>query len=172
MKKTSTYARKRRHLGPVATFNAAAWMNTVALNRAYDTPTDVAGIESTGDTADRCELLVRIAAQGLIDGNRPPSPEHDFDVLAHALGVTAIRLQQIDPSPGNIAMPGLVAGTAAVTRAIERYNKSQAWGVDGLGRADLPDAIEIYASVLRASSPAQMDAATKIRMQVLGLRKQ
>lgn len=172
MRKTSVYARKRRHLGPVVTFNAAAWMNTIALHRPYDEPTDAAGIEGTADTADHCEMLVRMAAQGLIDGNRPPSPEHDFNMLAHALGVTAIRLNQIDPSNDNPALPGLVAGTAAVARAIERYNKSQAWGVDGLGRADLPDAIEIYASVLRASSPAQMEAATKIRMQALGLRKQ
>ena len=172
MKKTSAYARKRRHLGPVVTFNAAAWMNTIALHRSYDEPTDAAGIEGTADTADHCEMLVRMAAQGLIEGSRPTSPEHDFDMLAHALGVTAIRLKQIDPSNDNPALPALIAGTAAVTRAIERYKKSQAWGVDGLGRADLPDAIEIYASVLRASSPAQMSAATEIRMQVLGLRKQ
>lgn len=172
MKKTSTYARKRRHLGPIVTFNGAAWMNTIALHRPYDEPTDAAGIEGTADTADRCEMLVRMAAQGLIEGNRPPSPEHDFDMLAHALGVTAIRLKQIDPSNDNPALPALTAGTAAVERAIERYKKSQAWGVDGLGRADLPDAIEIYASVLRASSPAQMSAATEIRLRVLGLRKQ
>lgn len=84
MKKTSAYARKRRHLGPVVTFNAAAWMNTIALHRPYDEPTDAAGIEGTADTADHCEMLVRMAARGLIEGNRPPNPEHDFDMLSHA----------------------------------------------------------------------------------------
>lgn len=73
MRKTSAYARKRRHLGPVVAFNGAAWMNTIALHRPYDEPTDAAGIESTAGTADHCETLVRMAAKGLIEGNRPPT---------------------------------------------------------------------------------------------------
>ena len=133
MRKTSAYARKRRHLGPVVAFNGAAWMNTIALHRPYDEPTDAAGIEGTADTADRCEMLVRMAAQGLIEGSRPPSPEHDFDRLAHALGVTAIRLKQIDPSNGNPGLPALIAGTAAVARAISattsrKHGESMALG--------------------------------------------
>ena len=62
---------------------------------------------------------------------------------------------------------GLAAGTAAVRRAIARYEGSAAWGLDGPGRQELQDAIDIYADVLRASSPAQMAQATQVRMRLL-----
>lgn len=166
-KKTSAYARKRRHIGPVVQFNGAAWMNTIAGARSYDEDDAPAGIESSKSAADKCELRVRMAATGLLTGARPTDPEHDFDVLAHALGVTVVRVLQIDPSTSNPAIGALAAGTAAVRRAIARYESTGAWGLDGPGRQELQDAIDIYADVLRASSPEQMAQATQVRMRLL-----
>lgn len=167
MRKTSAYARKRRHLGPVVAFNGAAWMNTIASSRSYDEEDAPAGIESSRSAADQCELLVRMAASGLLNGIKPQDPEHDFDLLAHALGVTVVRVLQIDPSTSNPAIGALAAGTAAVRRAIARYEDSAAWGMDGPGRSELQDAIDIYVDVLRSSSPTQMAQATEVRMRLL-----
>lgn len=166
MKKTSTYARKRRRLGPVVQFNGAAWMNTIAAVRSYDEGDAPAGIESSKSAADQCETMARMALQGLLDARTPLDPEHDHDVLAHALGVTVIRALQIQPLD-NPLLPVLHAGTEALKRSVRRHRDSGAWGLDGPGRQALTEAVDVYAQVLRASSPAQMAKATDERMKIL-----
>ena len=64
-------------------------------------------------------------------------------------------------------LPVLQAGTDAVTRAIVRYEATGAWGLDGVGRSALLDAIDLYATVLHMSSPAQMTKATDERLLIL-----
>ena len=170
MRKTSAYARKRKQT-PVCTFNAAAFLNSIERCRPYSERDDF--MESFGGShaasaALRAELLVRDAASSLITHQRPENPEHAFDVLAHALGVSIIRALQIQPDEAsNPALPPLQQGTLAVQRSIKRYRDTNAWGMDAKGKEDLAVAIEIYAEILQASSPVQMAKATEERQKIL-----
>lgn len=163
MKKTTAYARKRRHAGTA--FNGAEWMNTINRVRPYD-DAPLPGFFETKDAAHKSEVVVRQALQSLLDCVAPDDTEHAHDALAHALGVTVIRALQIQPID-NPMLPVLQAGTDAVTRAIVRYEATGAWGLDGVGRSALLDAIDLYATVLHMSSPAQMTKATDERLLIL-----
>lgn len=167
MKKTSAYARKMRRQG--GTYNGGEWLNAIQRCRTYtDEPIPGSELEGTQDAATKAELLVRQALDDLLNHRRPPDCEREFDRLSHAVGVAMIRALQIEADEDkNPAIPVLKAGTLALKRAIERYNANGAWGLDGPGRIELPDAIDIYAEILRNSSPAQMQHATDERMKII-----
>lgn len=166
MRKSSTYARKRR-MNPI--YNGAEFLNAIQRSRPY-TDEELPG-GHRGDTitaANRAELLVRDAAHSLITHQRPLDPEHGFDVLAHAMGVATIRALQIQPDEANNpALPILKEGTLALKRSIVRYRESNAWGMDAQGKTALADAVDVYAEILHASSPAQMAKATAERLKIL-----
>lgn len=166
MRKSTTYARKRR-MNPI--INAGEFLNAIERSRAYtdeEIPGGFGG--NTVTAANRAELLVRDAAHSLITHQRPLDPEHGFDVLAHAMGVATIRALQINPhEPSNPALPILKEGTLALKRSIVRYRESNAWGMDAKGKTALADAVDVYAAILHASSPAQMAKATEERMKIL-----
>lgn len=166
MKKTSSYARKRRHIGPVVTFNGAEWLNTVNAARSYS-EAPVSCLHSTKPAATRAELVVQLALQGLLDGKKPSDPERDHDLLAHALGITVIRALQIQPDESNPMLHVLADGTDALKRSIARFEASGAWGMDGPGRLQLVEAVDLYAQVLHLSSPSQMAKATEERLKIL-----
>lgn len=165
MRKTSAYARKRAHLGPIVTFNGAEWMNTINRVRSNSEAPPHAFL-GNAEAAMRSEVVVRKALQSLLDCTLPDDPEHEHDVLAHALGVSLIRALQIKPLD-NPMLPILKSGTAALKRAINRYSNARKWGIDGEGRIALMEAIDLYAQILHMSSPAQMDKATQERIAVL-----
>lgn len=165
MRKTSAYARKRAHLGPMVTFNGAEWMNTINRVRSNSEAPPHAFL-GNAEAAMRSEVVVRKALQSLLDCTLPDDPEHEHDVLAHALGVSVIRALQIQPLD-NPMLPILKSGTDALKRAINRYSNARKWGIDGEGRIALMEAIDLYAQILHMSSPAQMDKATQERIAVL-----
>ena len=166
MRKTSTYARKlRAQGGPVHTFNGAEWINTINRVRSNSEPPPHAFL-GDAEAATRSEVVVRKAMQTLLDCSLPDDPEHEHDVLAHALGVSLIRALQIKPLD-NPMLPILKDGTDALRRAINRYSKGRTWGLDGEGRIALMEAIDLYAQILHMSSPAQMAKATQERLAVL-----
>lgn len=165
MRKTSAYARKRAHLGPMVTFNGAEWMNTINRVRSNSEAPPHAFL-GNAEAAMRSEVVVRKALQTLLDCTLPDDPEHEHEVLAHALGVSLIRALQIQPLD-NPMLPILKSGTAALKRAINRYSNARKWGIDGEGRIALMEAIDLYAQILHMSSPAQMDKATQERIAVL-----
>ncbi|MDF3821988.1 hypothetical protein P3G55_18935 [Leptospira sp. 96542] len=172
-RKTSTYSNKRRAQGGrVYVFNAAEWLNAIQRSRAYTAESipgaapDIGGTESE---ADKAALMVHDALQTLLRGDvRGQDHGHVFDVLAHALGVAALRALQIQPERAqNPALPVLAEGTAALQRAIGRWEARGAFGLDGPGREALLAAVEAYTAILRASSPAQMQAASDERLRIL-----
>lgn len=165
MRKTSAYARKRAHLGPMVTFNGAEWMNTINRVRSNSEAPPHAFL-GNAEAAMRSEVVVRKALQTLLDCSLPDDPEHEHEVLAHALGVSLIRALQIQPLD-NPMLPILKSGTDALRRAINRYANARTWGLDGEGRIALMEAIDLYAQILHMSSPAQMDKATQERIAVL-----
>lgn len=147
------------------TFNGAEWMNTINRVRSNSEPPPHAFLGDT-EAAMRSEVVVRKALQTLLDCSLPDDPEHEHDVLAHALGVSVIRALQIKPLD-NPMLPILKDGTDALRGAINRYSKGRTWGLDGEGRIALMEAIDLYAQILHMSSPAQMTKATQERIAVL-----
>lgn len=172
MKKLSKYAAKRRHRqGELHTWNGAEWMNVIQRCNTYGEKPDLPGFIDTTVASQKSMLLVREALDSLMTCTRPEDPEHAYDTLAHALGVAIIRAIQIDQdTENNPALPILQAGNQALTRAIERWERHDAWGLDGLGRIDLPAAIDAYEEILKNSSPAQMTKATSERIKILAGR--
>lgn len=168
MKKLSKYAAKRRAGHEI---NRAEWMNAIQRCNQYGQMPDVPGFFDTAGAAQKSMLIVREALDGLMTCTQPDDPEHAYDALEHALGVAIIRAIQIDQdTEHNPALPILQAGNQALTRAIERWEQNDAWGLDGLGRIDLPAAIDAYEEILKNSSPAQMSKATDERIKILAGR--
>ena len=167
MKKSSKYSNKRRRSD--GTFNGAAWLNVIQQSRTYtEEPIPGSSLEGTLTAATGADIRVRDAFAMLSRHLQPLDPEQTLDVLAHGLGVAMIRAQQIHPNDAtNPVLPTLKAASDALQRAIDRWNASKAWGLDGPGRQHMEDAVEIYAEILRSSSPAQMVEATRERERVL-----
>ncbi len=167
-RKTTTYARKRR-AGGRHLFNGAEWVNTIQRCAGYGELGSVAGFDvRTADAANMAEARVLGALDSLMRHTPPAHVERAFDTLAHALGVASSRALEIEPDEHhNTALALLRPGTEALQRAIERWQAHRHFGLDAPGRQELPDAIEVYRAILRASSPAQMEAATVRRMEIL-----
>ncbi|MBX9612463.1 MAG: hypothetical protein K2X51_12650 [Burkholderiales bacterium] len=164
-RKTSPYSRKRQ---AGHSYNGAEWLNAIQRSRPYTAETPIPGFFGTESAAVKAEILVRDALDTLLCHRAPLNAEHAFDLLAHALGVSVIRALQIEPHEArNPAIPILRDGSDALVRAIDRHQKTGAWGLDGPGRAALVDAVDAYAEILRHSSPAQMEHATSERMRIL-----
>lgn len=166
-RKTSPYARKRRHIAPG--FNGAAWMDSVARCRPYtDDPIPGSWLESgTQDDADKSIAIVRQAFGSLKAGVTLPDDEDDFSRLAHALGLASIRAGQIageDPATNEMLSP-IKAGNEALRRIRARRITWGKWELLAADVADLDWAIEVYETVVLASSPAQMSEAVTIRTQ-------
>lgn len=168
MKKMSLYSRKRLTPGR-ASYNGAAWLNTIQSARTYSDEVIPGGwVEGTNDASTKALLQVRDALASLTSHIRPTDCDLALDRLSHAVGVAMIRALQIEPDERkNPAIPILKAGTQALTRSIARYRTSGAWGLDAPGRLELVDAIEAYAEILTNSSPAQMVKASDMRIKII-----
>lgn len=172
MRKTSTYARKRAAKGPLHTFNGAAWLNSIALCRQY-TDELIPGSDKTMTTLDIAEsamLRVRTAFDAIKNGAQGSTDhEHDHDALAHAIGVAMIRAVQIagEDRAANPMLPILDAASDAMRRLRELYERLGRWGLDGPALLEIPEALDVYETILQASSPQQMHHATTLRMQIL-----
>ena len=167
MKTTTKYSNKRRITGH--TFNGAEWLNTIQRSRTYDAePIPGSTLEGTLSAAVSVDMRVRDAFAMLSQHQMPLDPEMTMDLLAHALGVAVIRSRQIHPDLAtNPAMPALDAASKGLQRAIDRWRANNAWGLDGPGRQAMEEAVEIYAEIMRNSSPAQMTIATEERLAIL-----
>ena len=168
MRKSSTYARKQRLAG--GTYNGAAFLNSIQAARPYTEPAmPEIGMHGTQDTATRALVLVKTALVALITGATPPGNEENFDLLAHAFGVSCIRAGQIaGPEPeDNELLPPLIAGNNALRQVLARRRKWRKWEVLPAEAEVLAYAVEIYETILMASSPQQMATAVDLRMAVL-----
>lgn len=168
MRKTTAYARRLRRTG--GTFNGAEWLNTIQRSRGYtETPQPEVGLTSTQDTAVHAAVLVRTALQALVTGATPPGNEEHFDLLAHALGVSCIRAGQIagEEVDANPMLPPLVAGNQALRRVLTRRRHTGRWRMRTDEADALREAVDLYETILLASSPQQMADAVDLRMRAL-----
>ena len=168
MRKTTAYARKQRLAG--CTYNGAAFLNSIQAARPYTEPSmPEIGMRGTQDTATHALVLVKTAMVALVSGATPPGNEENFDLLAHAFGVSCIRAGQIaGPEPEqNELLPPLIAGNVTLRQVLARRRKWKKWEVLPAEAATLDYAVEIYETILMASSPQQMAHAVDLRMAVL-----
>lgn len=166
MRKTTAYARKR---ATRPTFNGAEWLNTIQRCAGY---TDEAPLGSwlptgTQGAADGAIARVTSAFEAFKADAVTPEDEEQFDLLAHALGVSCIRAGQIagNVPEHNAMLPPLIAGNHALRRMLARRRKWSKWEMLAKDAAELDWAVEIYETIVRASSPAQMTEASDLRMK-------
>lgn len=171
-RKISSYALKRKRLGlstEAGVLNLSDYTASVHAIRIRQSYAE-AGLQEVATSA---ENLVRIALAKLLDHTVAPDDVEPHDLLAHAIGVATIRAIEIHGgTEGNPALPTLDAGANALRRVRARWDQTQRWGVDGPGRTDLTDAINLYADILQQSSPAQMQHACDLRHDILTGKRQ
>lgn len=168
MRKTSSYARKLRRLG--GTFNGAEYLNVIERSRGYTDPAvPELGVHCTEDAAVKALVRVKTALVTLTSGATPPGNEEHYDLLAHALGVSCMRAGQIGGPEvdSNAMLPPLVAGNDALRQVLARRRRWGKWQVLPAEAEVLGYAVEIYETILLASSPQQMVDAVDMRLRAL-----
>ena len=167
MKKTTKFSRKRRGGGERINLG---FIHVINNSRGY-TSELMPGFEMAGSTAQtllKAEMEIRSAAVDLMEHRRPLNPDQSFDILSDALGVAVIRALEIEGNEEkNPLLPILMAGSLALGRSIERFNRSGAWGMDAAGKPDLAAAVDVFEEIIRNSTPAQMINARRERERVI-----
>ena len=146
MRKTSTYARKRRHMDPLAGIRV--------LDRAR--PFD------EGDTTGE-HIKTRACFERLADGT---ADNDDFDRVAMALNLAKVRALEIDQALANL----LEVGQDAMAAISRRHDKWAKWEVLPAERTAIVEALDAHEAITDASSPLQMMAALDVVRRVI--RKQ
>lgn len=143
MRKTSTYARKRRHMDPLAGIRV--------LDRAR--PFD------EGDTTGE-HIKTRACFERLADGT---ADNDDFDRVAMALNLAKVRALEIDQALANL----LEVGQDAMAAIRRRHDKWAKWEVLPAERTAIVDALDAHEAITDASSPLQMLAALDVVRRVI-----
>ena len=143
MRKTSTYARKRRNLDKLAGFRL--------LDRAR--PFD------EGDTTGE-HIKTRACFERLADGT---ADNDDFDRVAMALNLAKVRALEIDQALANL----LEVGQDAMAAIRRRHDKWAKWEVLPAERTAIVDALDAHEAITDASSPLQMMAALDVVRRVI-----
>lgn len=193
-RKISAYGRRRAHAAHLAdpliqkARGAAALLATLKAGRVYTDDTAMPGeLEGAEDllqkTARKAELQVRIALDGLLRCEKPQDPTLDFSRLKHAVGVATIRslqmiygtkrqdpfeeidLRALTPEQAH-AVEVLHEGNKALNAAYDRWEATGGYGLDGVGRQALIDAVDLYTLILTSSTPTQMELAHKETLKI------
>ena len=143
MRKTSTYARKRRNLDKLAGFRL--------LDRAR--PFD------EGDTTGE-HIKTRACFERLADGT---ADNDDFGRVAMALNLAKVRALEIDQALANL----LEVGQDAMAAIRRRHDKWAKWEVLPAERTAIVDALDAHEAITDASSPLQMLAALDVVRRVI-----
>jgi hypothetical protein len=138
MRKTSTYARKRRNAAPV---DMLAPIRLLNLARPYE----------PGEMLEE-HVITKAAYIRLRDGS---GTEDDFDRVRMILNTGLLRSEQIDP----LLVETMQRGQQALLRMKDRYLRGLKFGCDARGLVDIPEALDAYEVILDASSPLQMKHA-------------
>lgn len=167
MKKTTAHGRKLARTG--GAFNGAACANAITMCRPYgdDVPLVIPGlIEGTQNTGDTSLGSVQRAYAHLLTGQ---GTTDDFDLLAWAFGTGCARAGQIGPVAvdQNELLPPLVAGNVALARVLQRWRRFGKWQLLSADTLAIDHAVEVYGTILMASSPAQMQAVDKLHSRWL-----
>ena len=138
MRKTSTYARKRRHMDPLAGIRV--------LDRAR--PFD------EGDTTAE-HIKTRACFERLADGT---ADNDDFDRVAMALNLAKVRALEIDAGLACV----LECGQDAMKALRARHERWAKWDMLPAERTAAAQAMDAHEAITDASSPLQMLEALKV----------
>lgn len=133
--RTASHGKRRYQSDP------GAWIRVIAGNR-----------DQPQDNADAIMLKIRTAYELLKCGQ---ATDEQFDRVASALNVGLCRAELIDPLAEHTINEGIEAmyGCAGI---FERHGR---YGFTGPGLLAMNDAIDLYESILRLSTPRQMEDA-------------
>ena len=120
-----------------------AWVRTIAGHQ-----------EQPPENANSIMVLIRLAFEKLKSGG----DDHQFDRLAAALNVGLIRAEQIDP----LAEQTMGMGLQALLSADRIRMRHGRYGFTGPDLLAMGDALDLYESILRLSTPRQMTDALAI----------
>lgn len=169
-RKISPYMRKRMAQGKIqhgiVMFKPNAWLERLTFSTAY-TDESIIGAEPTTKIADKVMLDARMALQKLTDGLVSGGDTDYHDMLAHCIGMAQIRILDIGGPLANGVMQELNEAAQALHRTRERWQRTGKWGFDGPAMQSIHHAIDLYETILRSSSPLQMEHAQKIRLDQL-----
>lgn len=143
MRKTSTYARKRRHMDPLAGIRV--------LDRAR--PFD------EGDTTAE-HIKTRACFERLADGT---ADNDDFDRAAMAINLAKVRALEIDDGLASV----LECGQDAMHALRARHERWAKWDMLPAERAAIAQAMDAHEAITDASSPLQMMAALDVVRRVI-----
>lgn len=143
MRKTSTYARKRRYMDPLAGIRV--------LDRAR--PFD------EGDTTAE-HIKTRACFERLADGT---ADNDDFDRVAMALNLAKVRALEIDDGLACV----LECGQDAMKALRARHERWAKWDMLPAERTAVAQAMDAHEAITDASSPLQMMAALDVVRRVI-----
>jgi len=168
-KKISPYARKRlREINSKEKLTEKIMDQMCGLSRVVARSQPFAG--NPIYKAEKLLVPVRTALQKLLDRTMDGKDTMAFDTLICAVGHAKIRYLDIG-GEHNQAMPILEKADQALMRAHNRWHATGEFGLDGPGRQEIADAIDLYEQVLLASSPNQMLETEKTYIKWLRLQK-
>lgn len=101
--------------------------------------------------------VVRCAWQRLRDG---VGSNVDFNTVSVQLTVADVRAQAIENNAAARAV--LDAGSTALAEAVDRHAKIGRYGFDASQLVRVDAALEVFQTILRASSPRQMQTAQEL----------
>ena len=143
MRKTTAYARKRRHVDPLAGIRV--------LDRAR--PFD------EGETTAE-HIKTRACFERLADGT---ADNDDFNRVAVALNLAKVRALEIDDGLASV----LECGQDAMHALRARHERWAKWDMLPAERAAIAQAMDAHEAITDASSPLQMMAALDVVMRVI-----
>lgn len=143
MRKTSTYARKRRHMDPLA------GIRVLDRARSFD----------EGDTTGE-HIKTRACFERLADGT---ADNDDFDRVAMALNLAKVRALEIDDGLACV----LECGQDAMKALRARHERWAKWDMLPAERTAVAQAMDAHEAITDASSPLQMMAALDVVRRVI-----
>lgn len=137
MRKTSSYARKRRHIDPTG------GLRVISELKPFD---DTEVLELA--------LPPRVAYQSIKDGR---GSDGDFDTLAVVVNVSLIRCEAI----GQDGVELCKEAQDALMHMKARRLSTKRWGLDYQAMQSLPAVIDLHEQLLELSTPRQMMEAMR-----------
>ncbi len=124
---------------------------------------------------ERIMLKARMHLDMLIKGAVPDADEETHDYLCHVVGIAQIRVCDIGLTnrmtggieTANDLLVTLNAAAQGLLRARQRHEKAKRWGLDGPAIKPLREALDIYETIMEASSAMQMEQAQTVRLDKL-----
>lgn len=137
MKKTSAYARKRRHIDPTG------GLRLISELRPFD-DSELLSLS----------LPPRVAFESIKSGR---GTQGDFDTLAVVVNVSLVRCESIGAEGVELCKEG----QDALMEAQARFQSTKRWGFDYKGLQCIPAVIDLHEQLLELSTPRQMMAAMR-----------